>query len=51
MRLFTAAFEIVKLPLVVMVDAITAIPDAASLVEPFQSTRIQCEKIDRELSK
>ena len=49
MRLFSVMFEIVKLPLVVVKDAITLIPDAVSLQEPFEATRLQCDRIDRQL--
>ncbi len=51
MRLFSALFQIAKLPLVVAKDAICAIPDATILKEPFESTKAQCERIDRELGK
>ena len=51
MRLFTTMFEVIKLPLVIVKDAVCAIPDSAALMEPFADTKRQCEIIDREISR
>lgn len=51
MRLFSAIFQIVKLPLVIAKDLVTALPDTSSGKGAFSDTREQCEEIDSELSR
>ena len=51
MKLFSAMFELVKLPLVIVKDIVTALPDAAGGNGAFSDTKEQCEKIDEEISR
>lgn len=51
MRLFSALFELVKLPLVIVKDTVTALPDMSGGNGAFSDTKDQCEKIDEEISR
>lgn len=51
MMLFTAAFQIVKLPLVIVKDVVTALPDACGGKGAFSDTLEQCHEIDEALSR
>ena len=51
MKLFTALFDIVVLPIKVAQDVVCALPDASGGRGVFERTRSQCEQIDQELSR
>lgn len=49
MKLFSLAFNLVKLPLVVAKDTFCAIPDSSMLKEPFSDTKNLCAEMDEDL--
>lgn len=51
MKLFSALFNLAKLPLVVAKDVITAPADFSTLGEPFRSTKELCKELDSNLEK
>lgn len=50
MKLFSTIYQLVKLPLVIAKDVVTALPDASTGKGAFEDTRQQCEKIDMEIN-
>lgn len=51
MRLFKTLFNLAKLPVVIAVDVVAAIPEAGCLMTPFERTRKVCDKIDDALTE
>lgn len=51
MKLFSTLFNLVALPVVVVKDVVTALPDVSTGRGAFRGTREHCEKIDEDLSK
>jgi hypothetical protein len=51
MKLFKTLFNLAKLPVVIVADSVTAIPDSAMLMPTFERTRKVCDKIDDALTE
>lgn len=51
MRLFSMLFNIAKLPVAIVADAVCALPDASMGKEVGARTKEKCSDIDREISK
>lgn len=51
MKLFTAVFDLVTLPVKLATDVVCIIPDLMNSDAPLDRTREQCKKIDEDLFK
>jgi len=49
MKLFTTLFNLTKLPIIVVKDTITLLPDLTTQHEPFSDTKRLCEEMDEDL--